>query len=95
MLTRTFRASAGTARESSCAVASPRSSSAEMVAASASRIQAAGSSTPRSSAICSLRRRSVRATPKEAAAWRMGASSVGTTNSVRRMASMRMSRRSS
>ena len=95
MLTRTRAWSAGTSSASSAGVASPRRSRAASVAASASRIQASASSTPRSSTSWRFRRRSVRATPSEAAAWRIGASSTATTNIVRRIASIRTSRRSS
>ena len=94
-LSRTFRRRAGTSAASSWAVASPRFSSAASAAFSVFLSQAAGLLTPSMAASDTARLRSARATPVAAAAWKIATSSEGTTNMVRRIASIRSSSRSS
>jgi hypothetical protein len=80
---------------SSCAVTSPRRSISAIAAASASRSHDLAEGTPSCSTSASVRRRSTRATPVAAADWTTPASSIGTTKTVLRMASIRTSVRRS
>ena len=88
--------SAGRSSASSPAVASPRDTSASSVACSSSLSQRPTSgATAESERCCSSLRRSLAAIARVHAACTTGASSVGTTNMVRRMPSIRTSVRSS
>ena len=89
-------ARSGWSPASSLVEASPRVARASSAAADAASTQAAGSSaTPLSATNFSSFRRSFAATARDAAASTTGTSSRGTTKSVRRIASIRTSVRSS
>jgi hypothetical protein len=88
--------SPGTSWDSSAPVASPRASSARTVASSTSASHAPDPSPiPAAASTWTNLRRSLVAIPRVHAAWTTGASSVGTTKTVRRIPSSRISDRSS
>ena len=85
----------GTSFDSSAPVASPAASMAATVASSSARRCPSGSATPPSTSMSSVRLRCAGTSASVQAAWTTGTIATGSTNMVRRMHSVRTSRRSS